>query len=84
MAYLPTDHSRPSCHFSKILAHVSFVASSSLRSNIDSEDELSAALFPQTSGVSGPNDSWLSELTDDPGMTRGTKLSVLQIILFPF
>ena len=66
------------------------VASSSLRSNTESEDELAAALFPEAWDVSGPNDSCdgvvelLSELTDNLGTTRGSKLSVLQIILFPF
>ena len=53
---------------------------------------LLAALFPEAGDASGPNDSCggiaedelLSELTDNPGTTRGTKLSVLQIILFPF
>ena len=52
----------------------------------------SAALFPETWSASGPNDSWggvvgdelLPESTDNPGTTRGTKLSVLQIILLPF
>ena len=68
------------------------VASSSLRSNTESEDELDAALFPETRCASGPNDSCGSlvedelhpELTDYPGTTRGTKLSVLQTMLFPF
>ena len=47
------------------------VASSSLRSKTESEDELAAAMFPEARGVSGPNDSCggvvedelLSELT---------------------
>ena len=68
------------------------VASSSLRSNTEPEDKLDAALFPETWCASGPNDSCgsvvedelLPELTDNPGTTRGTKLSVLQTILFPF
>ena len=68
------------------------MASSSLRSNTESEDELAAAVLPDAGDASGPNDSGdgvvedelLSELTDNPGTTRGTKLSVLQIILFPF
>ena len=63
---------------------------SSLRPNTESEDELAAALFPDAGDTSGPIDSWsgvvedklLSELTDNLGTTRGTKLSVLQIILF--
>ena len=65
---------------------------SSLRFNTESEDELAAALFPDARDASGPNDSGhgdeedelLSELTDNPGTTRGTKLSVLQKILCPF
>ena len=67
------------------------VASSSFRPNTSSEDELAAGLLPEKSGISGCNDSadgvvedeLLSELTDNPGTTRGTKLSVLQMILFP-
>ena len=62
------------------------MASSSLRADTDPEDELHAALFPETRGASGPNDSCGSavedelvpELVDIPGTTRGTKLSVLQ------
>ena len=65
---------------------------SSLRPNTKSEDELAVALFPDAGDASGPNDSGdgvvedelLSELTDNTGTTRGTKLSVLHIILFPF
>ena len=65
---------------------------SSLRPNTESEGEFAAALFPDARDSSGPNDSGdgvvedelPSELTDNPGTTRGTKLSVLQIILFPF
>ena len=64
---------------------------SSLRSNTESEDELAVAPLPAR-GDSGRNDSCggavedelVSELTDNPGTTRGTKLSVLQIMLFPF
>ena len=68
------------------------VASSSLRSNTESEDELAADLFPDAWSASGLDDSCggdvgdelLPELTDNPGTTRGTKLSVLQIIFFSF
>ena len=68
------------------------VASSSLRSNTESDDELAAAVLPDARDASGPNDSGddvvedglLSELTDNPGTTRGTQLSVLQAILSPF
>ena len=57
---------------------------SSLRPNTESEDELAAALFPDARDASGPSDSGdgvvedelLSELTDNPGTTRSTKLSV--------
>ena len=56
------------------------------------QDELDAALFPDAWSASGLNDSCgsdegdelLPELTDNPGTTRGTKLSVLQIMLFPY
>ena len=49
-------------------------------------------MFPEARDASGPNDSGdgvvedelLSELTDNPGTTRGTKLFVLQITLFHF
>ena len=52
----------------------------------------SAAVFLWTMGASGNNDSCggvvgdelLPESTDNPGTTRGTKLSVLQKIHFPF
>ena len=77
-----------------ISAHGFFAAGSSLPSNTEPEDELDAALcYPDARvAASGPNDSGdgvaedelLSELTDDPGTTRGTKLSVLQIRLSPF
>ena len=50
-----------------------------------------ATPFPETQGASGPNDSWnggagelLPEMLDNPGTTRGTKLCVLQTILFLF
>ena len=63
---------------------------SSLRPNTESEDELAAAVFPGARGAYGPNDSGdgviedelLPELTDNPGTTRGTQLSVLQVLLF--
>ena len=61
---------------------------SSLRPNTESEDELAAALFSDARDASSPNDSdhgeLEDELTDNRGTTRGTKLSVLRIILFPF
>ena len=68
------------------------VASSSLRSDTEPEDELHAALFPQTRCASSLNgscngdveDERLSGLVGHDGTTRGTKLSVLQRILFPF
>ena len=68
------------------------MASSSLRANSESEDEFDTALFPETNRASGSNDScgsvvedeMLPELTDKPGTTGGTKLSILQIIRFPF
>ena len=67
-------------------------AGSSLHSKTESEDELDAALFLEAKCASGSNDSCGSvaedelfpELTDKPGKTRGTKLSVLQKIRFPF
>ena len=66
------------------------VAGSSLRSDTEPEDKLDAALFPETRCASGPNDSCgsvvedelLPELTDSPGTTRGTNLSVLHKIVF--
>ena len=39
---------------------------------------------PTDSGDGAVEDELLSELTDNPGTTRGTKLSVLQMMLFPF
>ena len=67
------------------------MASSPLRSNTESDDELKAALFPEAWSASFLNESCDSdvedelplELTDNNGTTRGTKLPVLQIILFP-
>ena len=61
------------------------VACSSLRFNTEPEDELEAALFPDAWSASGLNDSCGCDVgeTDNPGTTRGTKLSVLQIIVFP-
>ena len=68
-------------------------ASSSLRSNTEPEDELEAGrmLFPAAISTSllhescdgDVEDETLPELADNPGTTRGTKLSVLQITLFP-
>ena len=54
--------------------------------------EVWCSQFPDARDASGPNDSCggdvedelRPELTDNPGTTRGTKLSVLQIIRFPF
>ena len=65
---------------------------SSLRSNTECEDELEAAVFPEAWFASVLNDSWCSdvgdellpELTDNPGTTRGTKLSVFADNAFPF
>ena len=82
-AYLPMDPSCPPCHPRPV---------PSLRHNTESEDELAAALRPDARDASGPDDSGdgvvehelLPELTDNRGTTRGTKLSVLQIMLFPF
>ena len=63
----------------------------SLRSNTEPEDELEAALDKACSASllndfcdSDVEDELLPELADNPGTTRGTKLSVLQIILFTF
>ena len=52
----------------------------SLRSETESVDELAAAVSPDAGDASGPHDSGdgvvedelLSELTDNPGTTRGT------------
>ena len=67
------------------------VACSSLRCYTEPEDELAAALFPETMGVSGPNDSCggvvqdelLSELTDNPGTTTRYKIACLAENTFP-
>ena len=67
-------------------------ACSSLRSNTEPEDELDAPLLPDAWSACCLNDSCgsdveddlLPELTDNPGKTRGTKLSVLQMMFFPF
>ena len=66
------------------------VACSSLRSKTEPENELDAALFPEAwsasifddSCGSDVGDELLPELKDNPGTKRGTKLSVLQIMLF--
>ena len=68
------------------------VACSSLRSNTEPGDELDAPLLPDAWSACCLNDSCgsdveddlLPELTDNPGKTRGTKLSVLQMMFFPF
>ena len=69
-----------------------FLAGSSLRSNTEPEDELEAALLLEVISTSFLNESCDSDVKDEllpasvdkPGTTRGTKLSVLQIIHFPF
>ena len=68
-------------------------AISSLRFNAGLEDELEAGrmLSPAAISTSLLNESYdsdveekaLPELADSPGTTRGAKLSVLQIMLFP-
>ena len=67
--------------------------SSSLRSDTELEDEIEAggtsslvalsASFLNESCDSDAEDELLSGLVDNPGTTRGTKLSVLQTIVFP-
>ena len=67
------------------------VASSSLRCNTESEVELAAAVLPDATDASGPNDSGdgevedelLSELTDNPGTTWGNKIVGLADNTFP-
>ena len=91
MVDLPTDRPHSSCHRSGDSCSSFLVAGSSLHSETEPEDELDAALFPETRCASGPNnscgsavgDELLPELTDKPGTTRGTKLFVLQIKRFP-
>ena len=66
---------------------------SSLRSNTEPEDELEAGRMPSPAAISTSlldescggdvEEETLSELANNPGTTRGTKLSVLQNILFP-
>ena len=64
-------------------------AISSLRSDAEPEDELEASrmLFPAAIPTSLLNESCDGDVEDEtlpePGTTRGTKLSVLPIILFP-
>ena len=86
-AYVPTDHSRLSCHLPKIRAQVSrsLVCHFALilrMSCLLCFQRLEVPLVPNDSG-DVLEDELLSELTDNR-TTRGTKLSVLQIILFPF
>ena len=67
-------------------------AISSLRSITEPEDELEAGRTSFLDAISAcllkqpcdgdVEDETLSELVDNPGTTRGTKLSVFQIILF--
>ena len=70
MEDLPTDRSRPSCHFRDSCPSL-LVASSSLRSNTESEVQLDAALFPETGSASGPNNSRGDVKEDEllPGLT---------------
>ena len=68
-------------------------ASSSLRSDTELEDELEAggtsslvalsASFLNASCDGDAEDELLSGLVDYPGTARGTKLSVLQMMVFP-
>ena len=68
-------------------------AGSSLRSDTELEDELEAgctsslgacsASFLNESCDGDAEDARLSGIVDSPGTTRGTKLSVLHMILFP-
>ena len=68
-------------------------AGSSLCSNTELEDELEAGRTSSLDACSASllnescngdvEDEPLSGLVDNPGTTRGTKLSVLQITLFP-
>ena len=85
----PSCPSCPSCHLPKILAQVSLsqFRHFALILNL----KMSLLPLPDARDTSGPNDSGngevedelLLELTDRPATTRGTKLSVLPIILFP-
>ena len=73
--------------------HQSPGAISSLPSNTEPEDELEAGrmLFPAAISTFLLNESFDGDVEDEPlpelaenhGTTKGTKLSVLQIILFP-
>ena len=66
------------------------LVASSLCSNTEPEDELEAALFPEAcyasllneSCDSDSEDELLPKLAENPGTARGTKLSVLETILF--
>ena len=68
MAYLPADHSRPSCHFSKIPAQVSLWPVRHFALTL----KMGLLLLCYQRDASGPNDSWggivkdelLLELTD--------------------
>ena len=62
-------------------------AISPLRSNTEPEDDLEACRIPSLLNESSDGDvedETLSELVDNPGRTRGTKLSVFQMLLFPY
>ena len=67
------------------------VACSLRRCDTEPEDELEAAVFPEAWSASVLNDSCGSDVRDElppemvhnPGTTRGTKLFVLQIRVFP-
>ena len=74
-------------------SHLFLGVIASLRSDTGLDDELEAdrRLSPDAISTSlldefcggDVEDETLPELEDNPGTTRGTKLSVLQIILFP-
>ena len=74
------DPSCPSCHFPKIPAQVSLSWFSHFARILNLKD----ASGPSDSGDGVVEDELLSELTDNPGTTRGAQVSVLQIMRFPF
>ena len=85
---LSTHRPNISCH-----SFFFFILILTLHSNTEREDELEAGRtsFLDAISVSLRNESWdgdvedetLSEMEDIPGTTSGTKLSVLQITIFP-